>query len=140
MPTASTIETSGNYQTWPKFLACVDYDDVNPISGAQDPYNAMKNRSDAMYGNFGIPRKKVKFQFRPRVPCPAYKTAATWGYSSKPSPWLRTYDTSVPHYGVKIACEQWGSSVNFWGTGVMHLDVMFTYVIDLRFPKVFTDT
>ena len=42
MPVASTVETSGNYQTWPRFLACVDYDDANIISPAQDPYNVMK--------------------------------------------------------------------------------------------------
>ena len=83
--------------------------------------------------------KRIKFQFRPRVAVPTYKSGVTWGYSSKPSVWLRTSDTDVIHYGVKIACEQWGSNVNFWGTGVMHLDCMFTYVVDYRFPKAYTD-
>jgi hypothetical protein len=101
-PNNTPAATANSENFFPKLWYIRDYDDNTAETLLQ-----LKERAGVKYAVMR-PNKTLKIVVKPKVQLLAYKTLATSGYTPKGNQWLDMGDTTVPHYGLKICCDNLG--------------------------------
>lgn len=109
-PLNPNVSTANIY----RLMTAVDYNDANtPTAASIREYGNM--RTHMLYNDRGY----VQRTFYPHVLDTIYNTSISSGFATdKPSPWISTVYTNVPHYGLKIYGEGFPTS-----TAIFRADV-----------------
>lgn len=104
-PDYGTYSGSGTLN--PQWHVCNDYDDNSTPTVSQIiDYES--------YRTFKIEPGKTKvFKIYPACAMAAYRSGASWGFTSKRKQWIDMVQTDVPHYGFKFAVDTGTSGVTY---------------------------
>lgn len=109
---ASTVSSLVN------FTSVIDYDDNNPLGSPQDAwqYQSVKmTRGTQIHTRVLKPSANAVFD------------AVGGGLAPKTSPWLDLANINVPHYGVKLGCEQLPT-----GAAALDYDLQITFYLAFK--------
>jgi len=100
------------------FVSVIDYDDSNPLpnTGAAWQYQSCKmTRGTAIHTRILKPSANALFD------------ASSGALAPRKSPWLDCNNTSVPHYGIKLACNDLPAGAN-----ALDFDLQVIYYIAFK--------
>lgn len=94
-PTAQSASTA----IWPRMWYIKDYDDTTPASIAEI-------REHSQYKEHVLnPARPLVINLKPAILAQTYRTAVAAGYSPKWKQWVDMAQLNVPHYGFKMAVD-----------------------------------
>lgn len=90
---------------YPRMWYCVDYDDGAPPASLDELRERAKTKMVIL-----SPHRPVRIGFRPSVLAETYRTAVSTAYAPKWGMWLDADQTNVPHYGLKVAIDDFANT------------------------------